>query len=383
MHSRPCTYTNTNPAVKCRIDNLKRKGNETPTCFLTFTDPSEFLSKRARQTVRSHVTARQHRQARSNDLKASKKSVVQNLVQESTPAQAEWSTTSVEAPNPLELVQQHGADGIGHSPNGYTAYAAQQISAPSRSSTSSQGSVWTDPSTASSWSTVASTGDSFELEAMLKSVEDYMLVVFSPLWWSALSISAESGAIWEECLATYAKQEPALYYARLLFTAGHLLETGVVRPRLCDVLKQKTTAAVHDSLTSDRHASNGLILAVGSLAFYESMYGSEPQIAHHLHRPAQRRMIQFRGGLDSLNLPEIVKAAMRWEDAVMTLQDRGEPLLVSGSDMSACDDYSPALHALRLWVPEQYAALLRHGNDATCSLANAVSLPADEKKLSG
>ena len=392
-------FSNTTTATKRRADDAKTKASETPTVFLTFTDPSEFLSKRTRLTVRSHVTARQHREARSKGYRGSKKFINRTPVQGAAGSQAEAerrvSSAGTEAPvesirsaptrdfrndilpSSQESVDASGSipdDGMNHASNQCTALLPPLRSGPSYSSTSSHDSGWTGLSNTSASTAATSTADSFEFETMLKSVEDYMHVVFSPLWWSSLGISEQYAVIWEECLAACSRQETALHYARLLFTSGHLLETGVVRPALCEMLKQKTTAAIHESLMSDRRDSNGLILAIGRLAFYESMYGSEPQIAHTLHRPAQSRIIQARGGLDCLDLPEVVKAAMRWEDAVMTLQAQGEPFLASGYDVSACND-AQALHTLRLWVPQQYAALLRR--DSNARPIHALEEPSD------
>jgi hypothetical protein len=145
----------------------------------------------------------------------------------------------------------------------------------------------------------------------------------------------------------------------MLFAAGHLSQMRAVREELCGVLYERAIAAVYQALTEEcRSNSTGLILATGRLAFYESMFGDK-QNAHHLHRPAQYRMIRARGGLDNLQLPPVMKHMMKWADGLMALQNDDKSLLVtslSGND-AGCSQVQ-SLQALQLYLPNQYATLL-------------------------
>ena len=82
----------------------------------------------------------------------------------------------------------------------------------------------------------------------------------------------------------------------------------------------------YSSADPTRSVSDGLILAVGRIALHECMYGNRDE-ANVIHRPAQRRMIDLRGGMTNLNFPDLVKRLMRWSDRVMSLQGNTPRLL--------------------------------------------------------
>jgi hypothetical protein len=61
------------------------------------------------------------------------------------------------------------------------------------------------------------------------------------------------------------------------------------------------------------------------------MYGDR-NAANTVHRPAQRRMIDIRGGMGRLGFPDLVKRLMRWADRVMSMQGNTARLLPDNED---------------------------------------------------
>jgi hypothetical protein len=61
------------------------------------------------------------------------------------------------------------------------------------------------------------------------------------------------------------------------------------------------------------------------------VYGDR-NAANTIHRPAQRRMIDMRGGMTKLGFPDLVKSLMRWADKVMSLQGNTARLLPDDED---------------------------------------------------
>lgn len=101
--------------------------------------------------------------------------------------------------------------------------------------------------------------------------------------------------------------EPALFYVRLPFASGDLINLKALPPEYSYWLQAQSIKAINEALSDrKRAASDGLILAVGRIAMHESWYGDR-QAAIVMHRPAQRRMIQMRRGLRVLPFPPLVK----------------------------------------------------------------------------
>lgn len=189
-----------------------------------------------------------------------------------------------------------------------------------------------------------------------------MLTIFLPIVYPALGIDPDEGSVLEQCIISLSKTEPAFRYASLLFAAGHFAQLKLLAQpeRLRLRLQRLATEAVLEAfMTEKRRSSEGLILGIGALAFYESMFG-DPAMAHEQHRPAQSRLVESRGGLQALNLPTGMSKLMLWSDAVMAWQSESKQRLldVGSSLLGLSCDWMQCLQALRLWLPEQYADLI-------------------------
>jgi len=147
-----------------------------------------------------------------------------------------------------------------------------------------------------------------------------MLTVFAPRGWPALKITKDEGLNWEWFMTQHALAEPALFYVRLLFASGDLIRLGTLSRETSYWLQDQAIRAINEALSDpSRATSDPLILAVGRIALHESMYGNR-QAANVIHRPAQQRMIEMRGGMKALDFPALVKRLMRWSDRVMAMQ---------------------------------------------------------------
>lgn len=161
-------------------------------------------------------------------------------------------------------------------------------------------------------------------------------------------------------MTQHALEEPALLYVRLLFASGDLVRMGSLDRKRSYALQSQAIKEINNALSdSKRSVSDGLILAVGRIALHESMYGDRAA-ANQIHRPAQRRMIDLRGGITNLGFPDLVKRLMRWSDRVMSIQGNTDRFLPDEED---CDNETygvqQSLSGLEAWVPETGQALRR------------------------
>lgn len=116
----------------------------------------------------------------------------------------------------------------------------------------------------------------------------------------------------------YALAEPAFLYMRLLNTADDLGRLNAIEPAKIWWLRGEAIRQINEALQDPgRATSTGLILAVGRVALHESFYGDR-ELANRMHRPAQKRMIEMRGGLKALGLPGLSMRLMRWTDDIMS-----------------------------------------------------------------
>lgn len=153
------------------------------------------------------------------------------------------------------------------------------------------------------------------------------MTIFAPRAWPALKITDSEGLHWEWFMTQHALSEPALFYVRLLFASGDLINLKVLSPELSWWLQAQAVNAINDALSDpERATSDPLILAVGRIAMHEAFYGNK-EAANGYHRPAQRRMIQMRGGMKALPFPGLVKRLMRWGDNVMAMRSGTERML--------------------------------------------------------
>ena len=105
--------------------------------------------------------------------------------------------------------------------------------------------------------------------------------------------------------------------------------------------------------TEARRTSEGSILALAHFACYETLFAEQERV-QGFAMPACANAVKARGGLDSLDLPGSAKKVVCWTDTVVALKSQSEPLLFSAERPSE----QQCLHALRLWLPEQYAAIV-------------------------
>ncbi|KAK3054960.1 hypothetical protein LTR09_004120 [Extremus antarcticus] len=178
----------------------------------------------------------------------------------------------------------------------------------------------------------------------------HMMTVFAPRGWPALKITNSEGLRWEWFMTQHALCEPALFYVRLLFASGDLIRLKVISPEISHWLQAQAINSINDALSDpERATSDPLILAVGRIALHEAFYGNK-EAANVMHRPAQRRMIQMRGGMKALPFPDLVKRLMRWADNVMSIRSGTERML---EDEEENKNYSmeEQVDVLEQWVP--------------------------------
>lgn len=101
----------------------------------------------------------------------------------------------------------------------------------------------------------------------------------------------------------------------------------------------------------ERSLSTPVILAVGRIALHEHIYGNR-ELAHGVHRPAQRRMINLRGGLMNLELPSTTVQLILWTDALLSAESGTQPYF---SDVKHSKSYSPqeAMHVTNYCSPKR------------------------------
>ncbi|KAK4580432.1 hypothetical protein LTR86_000635 [Recurvomyces mirabilis] len=186
----------------------------------------------------------------------------------------------------------------------------------------------------------------------------HMMTVFAPRGWPALRITNEQGLMWERFMTQHALAEPALFYVRLLFASGDMIRLGILPRETSYWLQAQAINAINEALQNpNRASSDGLILAVGRIGFHESMYGDR-NAANTVHRPAQQRMIQMRGGMKALEFPELVKRLMRLTDSIMARQG-GTARYIEDDEQSTNFTMTEGVRVLENWVPNQGQALRR------------------------
>jgi hypothetical protein len=179
-----------------------------------------------------------------------------------------------------------------------------------------------------------------------------VLKIYCPRGWPALKITADEGFEWEWYMTQTALAEPALFYIRLLFGTGDMVKLGIMPPEYTYVLHAKAVQAMQEALEDPQRAtSDAVILAVGRIALYEHMYGNK-QASREVHRPAQKRMVELRGGMKSLTtLPRLVKQLMRWSDRIMAVGSDDVRLLEDDEvpNFSTKDTFA----AVESWAPHE------------------------------
>jgi len=188
----------------------------------------------------------------------------------------------------------------------------------------------------------------------------YMMTVFAPRAWPVLNITSDQGTRWEWFMTQHAMEEPALFYVRLLFASGDLIRIGSLNRECSYWLQTQAIKAINEALRDPkRSAGDGLILAVGRIALHECMYGDR-NAANTVHRPAQRRMIDIRGGMARLGFPDLVKRLMRWADRVMSMQGNTARLLPDDEDEGNFTySLKQSVDGFEAWAPRETGQALR------------------------
>lgn len=178
------------------------------------------------------------------------------------------------------------------------------------------------------------------------------MTVYAPRGWPALKITDEQGVKWEWFMTQNALSEPGLFYVRLLFGSGDLIRLGTVRAEIMYWLRDQAIKSINEALGDpSRACSDAIILAVGRIALHEHMYGNKDD-SSRVHRPAQKRMIELRGGMKKLEFPELVKRLMRWSDNIMAVGS-GTARLLEDDEENPNFTLRQSVGAIERWAPHE------------------------------
>ncbi|PIB00107.1 hypothetical protein CB0940_03327 [Cercospora beticola] len=180
----------------------------------------------------------------------------------------------------------------------------------------------------------------------------HMIHVYAPRGWPALKITAPQGKNWEWFMTQKSLEEPALFYVRLLFGSGDMIRLGLLSAEIRYWLRSEAIKAINEALGDPvKCCSDALILAVGRIALHELMYGDRGG-SSSVHRRAQRRMIDMRGGMAKLPFPELVKRLMRWSDRLMAV-GTGTPRLLEDDGPNTNFTLKESVGAIEGWAPHE------------------------------
>jgi hypothetical protein len=70
------------------------------------------------------------------------------------------------------------------------------------------------------------------------------------------------------------------------------------------------------------------------------------------HRPAQKRMIELRGGMRALPFPDLVKRLMRWSDQIMAVGSGSERFL-EDDETNPNFTLRESVGAVERWAPHE------------------------------
>lgn len=183
------------------------------------------------------------------------------------------------------------------------------------------------------------------------------MTIYAPRGWPALRITQSQGIQWEWFLTQNALCEPALFYVRLLFGSGDLIRLGGLAPPYMLWLRARAIDSINAALSDPiRACSDALILAVGRIAMHEHMYGDR-EMSVAIHRPAQKRMIDMRGGMRALRFPEVVKRLMRWSDQVMAV-GTGTERMLEDDEMERNFTLRESVGAIEKWAPQEMVSFV-------------------------
>lgn len=106
--------------------------------------------------------------------------------------------------------------------------------------------------------------------------------------------------------------EPSFFYMQLLNACTPLVVEGRVTQQTVVWIRCMLIQTLNEAIAdSTRALSTATILTVGSIALHERLYG-DISVAVDVHGKALQRMIDLRGGSDSLGIPRIGRALLQW-----------------------------------------------------------------------
>lgn len=186
-----------------------------------------------------------------------------------------------------------------------------------------------------------------------------VMTIYAPRGWPALHISRTEGLQWEWFLTQSSLSEPALFYVRLLFGSGDLIRLGGLSPSYSYWLRARAISSINEALNDPiRSCSDALILAVGRIALHEHAYGDR-EMSAGIHRPAQKCMIERRGGMAGLvGFPGVVKKMMRFSDRIMAVGTGTERML--GDDEEGVGEFTEreTVRAISRWAPQEMVSFI-------------------------
>ncbi|KAK5122445.1 hypothetical protein LTR85_004029 [Meristemomyces frigidus] len=274
--------------------------------FLNFSHPSDAKASRARRTVRSHVTRRQH--AQETALQATRK------------AQS-FHDTSAEPEQPPATLRKHAVTLPSHRPTTLELASSSSTSAPITSSpetSSASPSPTTSPDQPSICRIDPSEVYPEEWHPYIPRVMEHYL---SNL---AVDIPDLDGPVTKGLLRTrffpLIMTDAAPLHAVMLVAASHYSKVRGSRLHAIDLLQLRGMAIreINAALEDGRRAtSDQLIAAVAKMASYEALFGDRD--IFNTHMTGLTRMVTLRGGLPNLGLDGLLERILLWIDANATL----------------------------------------------------------------
>ncbi|KAM0723227.1 hypothetical protein Q7P37_001427 [Cladosporium fusiforme] len=147
---------------------------------------------------------------------------------------------------------------------------------------------------------------------------DYYVNIFLPRAFQAINVAEEEAEAWKIHTLRLCMGEPVFFYAQFFSASGVLVESGRISPELPIWLRGEIVKTLNEALDDPKRAlSNAVIMSVGRVVIYEAMYGDK-DAAKNIHRPAYRWMINARGGIYAMGVPDLTIRLMNWTDRIMT-----------------------------------------------------------------
>lgn len=113
-------------------------------------------------------------------------------------------------------------------------------------------------------------------------------------------------------------EDAACFYMGLLNASGPLVLEGRLREIDALWIRGQTVQAVNQALSDPRRAlSRALVYTVSLIVAHEAFFG-DVVAAVQIHKPAQRRMLDLTGGIESWDVPDVMKHTFSWLDSAVS-----------------------------------------------------------------